>query len=436
MNTSQSSLCLNQFSWEEWDNQMIAVLYRCDRRFVVQRYIERVLANSSQWQRLAKSSFPSIEPIGRTYKMMEHEVKLMHKIFSWHLNGTLSFSIIGELDQLLDWEDLLDFIERAQIASKNNKRNQSKTINSPSIVPTIPVGTSVLTKKIVEKNPIADNLQAKKNDLAPIKMNKKVLQPQRSFDENTLSSSSNNWIQINNICIPYINKSQQSRLLPYQVLVDCDLLNEKEQSFLFHFTTKASSVDIENFERIISTSSSIDFTLDSDLMLIDLYHLIFGMSKVLYVKLLNNQRDVNKSYKTVLAQRGGTALVHSRSVPFITVGKRDCMLLESLSTILQPTTKNMSSLRRHSLLARSHEIDYLRLVEFYQRTYQQDDSKNLNQQQQLLVNIDKIQKYVDENDIIIDMSLAQYQQIEFQRLKNQIEINQNEIQRNAKQTQL
>ncbi|CAF1335459.1 unnamed protein product [Rotaria magnacalcarata] len=436
MNTSQSSLCLNQFSWEEWDNQMIVVLYRCDRRFVVQRYIERVLANSSQWQRLAKSSFPSIEPIGRTYKMMEHEVKLMHKIFSWHLNGTLSFSIIGELDQLLDWEDLLDFIERAQIASKNNKRNQSKTINSPSIVPTIPVGTSVLTKKIVEKNPIADNLQAKKNDLAPIKMNKKVLQPQRSFDENTLSSSSNNWIQINNICIPYINKSQQSRLLPYQVLVDCDLLNEKEQSFLFHFTTKASSVDIENFERIISTSSSIDFTLDSDLMLIDLYHLIFGMSKVLYVKLLNNQRDVNKSYKTVLAQRGGTALVHSRSVPFITVGKRDCMLLESLSTILQPTTKNMSSLRRHSLLARSHEIDYLRLVEFYQRTYQQDDSKNLNQQQQLLVNIDKIQKYVDENDIIIDMSLAQYQQIEFQKLKNQIEINQNEIQRNAKQTQL
>lgn len=132
----------------------------------------------------------------------------------------------------------------------------------------------------------------------------------------------------------------------------------------------------------------------------------------------------------VLAQRGGTAFVRSRPIPFITVGKRDCVLLESLLTILQPTTKTMSSLRRHSLPVHSHEIDYLRLIEFYQRTYQQDDSKSLNQQQQLLVNIDEIQKYIDENDIIIDMSLAQYQQVEFQKLKKQIEINQNKSKRN------
>jgi len=75
-------------------------------------------------------------------------------------------------------------------------------------------------------------------------------------------------------------------------------LNEQEQAFLIHFTLKANSNDIQTFQRIISSSTSIVFTLDNDLLLIDLYHLIFGMSKVVYVKLVNNQRDVNKSFKT------------------------------------------------------------------------------------------------------------------------------------------
>jgi len=75
-------------------------------------------------------------------------------------------------------------------------------------------------------------------------------------------------------------------------------LNEQEQAFLIHFTLKSNSNDIQTFQRIISSSTSIVFTLDNNLLLIDLYHLIFGMSKVVYVKLVNNQRDVNKSFKT------------------------------------------------------------------------------------------------------------------------------------------
>ncbi len=75
-------------------------------------------------------------------------------------------------------------------------------------------------------------------------------------------------------------------------------MNEQEQAFLIHFTMKSNSNDIQTFQRIISSSTSIVFTLDNDLLLIDLYHLIFGMSKVVYVKLVNNQRDVNKSFKT------------------------------------------------------------------------------------------------------------------------------------------
>jgi hypothetical protein len=74
---------------------LIINIHRSDRRFVVKRYIERVLANSFQWQQLAKSSFLNIEPIAQAYTMTENEVKLMHHIFSWHLNGTLTFPIIA-----------------------------------------------------------------------------------------------------------------------------------------------------------------------------------------------------------------------------------------------------------------------------------------------------------------------------------------------------
>jgi hypothetical protein len=126
-----------------------------------------------------------------------------------------------------------------------------------------------------------------------------VIVQQQESDENTLlSSSSHHWIQINNICVPYITKSQQLHLLPYQVLLDCNLFNDQEQTLLFHFTIKATLNDIQSLERIISSTSSINYKLNNDLLLIDLCHLIFGMSKVVYIKLLNNQRDVNKSYKT------------------------------------------------------------------------------------------------------------------------------------------
>jgi hypothetical protein len=227
------------------------------------------------------------------------------------------------VDQLLDWEDVLDFIQRIEQASKNDKQNESTNQKSPSMIPTIPVGilsTTMTIKKSVEKHKNSENVEPKKGDLTPIKIQKKGInnqihsleklkficvvarqqqQRQEVFDENTsLSSSKNHWVQINNICVPYIIKSSQTRLLPYQVLIDCDLFTEQEQSFLLCLTIKANPNDIQTFERIISSSSSINFTLDKDLLLIDLYHLIFGMSKVVYIKLVNNQRHVNKSYKT------------------------------------------------------------------------------------------------------------------------------------------
>ncbi|CAF0712441.1 unnamed protein product [Adineta steineri] len=417
MNTNKSPSYLHQFSWEEWDTQMIVVLYRSDRRFVVKRYLERVLANSTQWRQLTQLLFSNVEPITKAYTMTENEVKLMHQIFSWHMNETLKFPIIGGLDQLLDWEDVLDFIERLQQTSKDNKNNDLTLLHSPSILPTIPIGISSSTLLI--KKPIEN----KKDISTPTKINKRV-RPQQIISESTLSSSSNHWVQINNICVPYIIKYQQIRFLPYQVILDCDLLTEQEQSFLIHFTIKADGNDIQTFERTISSSSSIDFTLNNDLLLIDLYHLIFGMSRVVYIKLLPNQRDVNKSYKTVLAQRGGTINIRSHSIPFISLGKFDYILLDSLMTTLQPTTKIISSLRRQAPPAQSHEIDYFRLIQFYQK----DDSILLHQQQQqpqLLISTQEIYKYINKDSLINDMTLIQYQQIEYQKMRKKLDTMEN-----------
>lgn len=290
---------------------------RADRRFVVKRYVERVLANSPHWQKLAKSAFPSVEPIARAYPMTDEEVKLMHNIFSWHFNGTLTFPIIAgckrqdfsfefisflftPVDQVLDWEDVLDFIHRAEQIVKNQPHDGMSTRNSPAMIPTIPIGISCSSswmKKPEDKPKNSTPLKTHKR--AAQKTDHSISHQQGPMDENALSSSmKNHWVQISNICVPYIIKSDQRRFLPYQVLVDCDLFNEQEQAFLHHLTDKATSHDIDMFEKTIASSSSINFKLNDNLLLLDLVHLIFGMSKIVYIKLINNPRDVNKSYKT------------------------------------------------------------------------------------------------------------------------------------------
>jgi hypothetical protein len=128
---------------------------------------------------------------------------------------------------------------------------------------------------------------------------------------------------------------------------------------------------------------------------------------------------------SVLAQCGGTIIFNSHSIPFISLGKLDYILLDSLIVILQPTTKTISNLRRRALPAQSHEIDYLRLVQFYQQKHQDDIIISNQQENQLLISINEIQKYVNENDIIIDTLLKQYQQAEYQKIRKQIEINEN-----------
>jgi len=86
----------------------------------------------------------------------------------------------------------------------------------------------------------------------------------------------------------------------------------------------------------------------------------------------------------------------------------------------------ISSFRRRAVPAQSHEIDYLRLVQFYQRKYHQDDSIVSNRQQQLLISTHEIQKYIGEDDLIVDMLLTQYQQIEYQTMRKRTDVSDNQ----------
>ena len=120
---------------------------------------------------------------------------------------------------------------------------------------------------------------------------------------------------------------------------------------------------------------------------------------------------------SVLAQTGGTVIIHSHSIPFISLGKLDYILLDSLISIAQPTAKVLFALRRHAVQAQPHEIDYLRLIQFYR----QDDRILLNQsQEQYLISTQNIHKYLNENELVIDLLLTQYQQAEYQKMRKQI----------------
>ncbi len=126
-----------------------------------------------------------------------------------------------------------------------------------------------------------------------------------------------------------------------------------------------------------------------------------------------------------MAQCGGTINFRSHSIPFIRLGKLDYVLLDSLVAIAQPIAKTISNLRRRALPVQSHQIDYLRLVQLYQRKHHQDDAIISNQQQQLLINVNDIHKYVDENNPVVDILLTQYQQAKYQKLKKQMELTEN-----------
>jgi hypothetical protein len=109
-------------------------------RYVVKRYVEQVLSQSDRWRQLSPyfSIIPS--PI-RTYTLTSYEVELMKRILDYHLNDTVRVRITVATDQLIEYDDLLDFIRRVQDLSCSNSNAANNIRPMPgkkSAIPSIP----------------------------------------------------------------------------------------------------------------------------------------------------------------------------------------------------------------------------------------------------------------------------------------------------------
>lgn len=105
----------------------------------MKRYVEQVLAQSERWKQLCPY-FSHVSISLRAYTLTSHEVELMQKILDFHLNDTLHLRISAANDQLIEYDDLLDFIRRLQDyagsnphSSNNNRPNIGKKTAIPSI---------------------------------------------------------------------------------------------------------------------------------------------------------------------------------------------------------------------------------------------------------------------------------------------------------------
>lgn len=149
-----------QFAWEQWENLPFAVLFRYVRvvsknntessllyffspgtygldRYVVKRYVEQVLAQSDRWKQLS-SYLSSVSPSLRAYTLTAYEVELMQRILDFHLNDTLHLRITTANDQLIEYDDLLDFIRRVQDHARTHSQNGRPIPAKKTAIPTIP----------------------------------------------------------------------------------------------------------------------------------------------------------------------------------------------------------------------------------------------------------------------------------------------------------
>jgi hypothetical protein len=109
-------------------------------RFVVKRYVEQVLSQSERWKQLAPY-FTKISPSIRAYPLTSYEVELTRRILDFHLSDKLHLRVTQLNDQLIAYEDLVDFSHRAQelYGSNSYSPNHIYSTNGKKIsIPSIP----------------------------------------------------------------------------------------------------------------------------------------------------------------------------------------------------------------------------------------------------------------------------------------------------------
>ncbi|CAF0736827.1 unnamed protein product [Adineta ricciae] len=426
---------LKQFAWEHWENQSFAVLLRPGTygldRYVVKRYVEQVLAQSDRWKQLS-FYFSNISSPVRTYNITSYEVELMQKILEYHLNNTLHLRPITITDQLIEYEDLLDFIRRLQDVagslpkSSSNVRPIPSKKTNPASIPSIhtsyvvPPSAKSLLPSIQKTNPVkpilakpspvstntastssqstkssnsnaqvngyntsdssstrfsSSNIQVKPNLISPPSTNTTHLTAPASSNQSSLSIPSelcptslyhakidgSGWVQINNVFLPFIIKDRQ-QLIPYQVLVSCKILEVDE---LRSTLTRATLADVTLMNRMIRDCKINNEEIAENAPLINVRHVLVGTKNLIYIKILpkdNPTSRINRQYKTVLALRGGSLYITNRTVPFVCSSNHSYIPLNAVLSIYPYLQSQLKPLAR---VPRTHELDFLQLVQIY-----------------------------------------------------------------------
>ncbi|CAF0775005.1 unnamed protein product [Didymodactylos carnosus] len=188
------------------------------------------------------------------------------------------------------------------------------------------------------------------------------------------------WVQINNVFVPYIVKLklrdgeidnrltkqqlQREIYVPYEILIKCQILSNEE--FLFKkFLIRATLSDFEIFNQLISNINIFDEKIPEKTLLVNLYHIMIGLNRVLYVKMLSSKQpraQVNKFHQDVLKQRGGTLRINDKLVPYLIQNNRYYVpLLYTYSSIIN----GVNFAKKFARAPRQFEIDYLNLLFLY-----------------------------------------------------------------------
>jgi hypothetical protein len=207
---------------------------------------------------------------------------------------------------------------------------------------------------------------------------------------------------------------QREFYVPYEILIKCHIFSDTEFAFK-KFLIKATQQDFDIFNSLISNINIFDEKVPEKTLLVNLYHVMIGLQRILYVKLLTTKQprtQVNKYHGEVLTHKGGTLLMHgNKLVPYIVQNNR---FYVPLLYAYQSFPHVLSQAKRGARAPRQYEIDYLNLLFIY---FSMDSSPLTSDT--LLVDAFSI-KSPDLQPPIHFRTLTEHQQYERNKLLNTI----------------
>lgn len=305
-------------------------------------YVENTLFQSESWQRhlaIARSLPPLV-----SYSYTDHELSLFRNIITWHLAG-FYFKTIPSTDCLIRFEDLWEFYTTLR------KLRDSITTTSYSR-PLVPLPSSP-----------KPNLQPQSLEI-PI--------PAKPIPTLEKPSKESGWVQINNVFVPYIiklkqrdNSSTREFYIPYEILIKCNIFSDTEYP-LKKCLIKATQQDFDLLNHLITNINIFDEKVPEKTLLVNLYHVMIGLNRILYIKFLPTKQprtQVNRYHAEVLTHKGGTLLMNgNKYIPYIVQNNR---FYVPLIYTFHSLPNFLLQAKRNARAPRQYEIDYLNLLLIY-----------------------------------------------------------------------